>query len=65
MGIGIPIINLRRSDDRRRFMIEIPIPIRRCRGRDAYQISKRYDHHDIQSRGFETSRDLAVRRPSA
>ena len=29
-GIGIHIINLRRSDDRLRFMIGIPIPIRRC-----------------------------------
>ena len=27
-GIGIPIINLRRSDDRLRFLMEIPIPIR-------------------------------------
>ena len=30
----------------------------RCR--DACQISKRYDHYNIQSRGFETSRDLAA-----
>ena len=29
------------------------------------QISERYDHYSIQSRGFETSRDLAVRRPPA
>ena len=25
----------------------------------ACQISERYDHYNIQSRGFETSRDLA------
>ena len=31
--------------------------------RDACQISERYDHHNIQSRGFDTSRVLAVRRP--
>ena len=30
IGIGIPIINLRRSDDRLRFIMGIPIPIRRC-----------------------------------
>ena len=29
MGIGIPIIDLRRSDDRLRFIIGIPIPIKR------------------------------------
>ena len=29
--------------------------------RDASQISERDDHYNIQSRGFETSRDLAVR----
>ena len=29
--------------------------------RDACQISERYDHYNIQSRGSETSRDLAVR----
>ena len=29
-GIGIPMINLRRSDDRLRFIIGIPILIRRC-----------------------------------
>ena len=28
-------------------------------------IKFRYDHYNTQSRGFETSRDLAVRRPSA
>ena len=28
---------------------------------DACQISEEYDHYNIQSRGFETSRDLAVR----
>ena len=32
---------------------------------DAYQISKIYDNYSIQFRGSETSRDLAVRRPSA
>ena len=31
--------------------------------RDACQISERYDRYNIQSRGFETSRDLAVRGP--
>ena len=31
----------------------------------ACQISERYDHCSIQSRGFETSRDLAVRRLTA
>ena len=35
----------------------------RCR--DACQISERRDRYNIQSRGFETSQDLAVRRPSA
>ena len=30
MGIGIPIINLRRSDDRLRFIMGIPLLIRRC-----------------------------------
>ena len=29
-GLGIPVINLRRSDDRLRFVTGIPIPIRRC-----------------------------------
>ena len=29
---------------------------------DAYQIAERHDHYNIQFRGFETSRDLAVRR---
>ena len=28
--------------------------------RDAFQISERYDHYNTKSRGFETSRDLAV-----
>ena len=37
---------------------------RQQRCRDACQISERYDHYNIQSPGFETSRDLAVRRPS-
>ena len=31
----------------------------------ACQFSERYDHCNIQSRGFETSRDLAVRRLTA
>ena len=34
-----------------------------CRG--ACQISELYDHCNIQSRGFETSRDLVVRRLTA
>ena len=38
---------------------------RQQRCRDACQISERFDHYDIKSRGFETSRDLAVRSPSA
>ena len=29
-GIGIPIINLRRSDGRLRFIMAIPIPLRQC-----------------------------------
>ena len=33
--------------------------------RDACLISEEYDHYDIQYRGFETPRDLTVRRPSA
>ena len=36
-------------------------PRQQCR-RDAWQISEWYDHYNIQSRGFETSRDLAVSR---
>ena len=36
-----------------------PAALPRC------QISERYDHNNIKSRGFETSRDLVVRRPSA
>ena len=36
---------------------------RQQRCRDACQISERYEHYTIQSRGFETSRDLTVRRP--
>ena len=35
---------------------------RQQRCRDACQISVRNDHYNTQSRGFETSRDLAVRR---
>ena len=35
---------------------------RQQRGRDACHISERYNHHNTQSRVFETSRDLAVRR---
>ena len=30
ISIGIPIINLRRSSDRLRFIMGIPIPVRRC-----------------------------------
>ena len=33
--------------------------------RDACQISERYAHNNIQSRGFQISRDLAVRRLTA
>ena len=33
--------------------------------RNVCQIAERYDHYNIESRGFETSRDLVVRRPSA
>ena len=33
--------------------------------RDACQNPELYSHHDVQSRGFETSLDLAVRRPPA
>ena len=32
---------------------------------NACQTSERYDHYNIQSRGFETSRDLALRRLTA
>ena len=35
---------------------------RQQRCRDACQISERNDHYNTQSRGFETSRDLSVRR---
>ena len=35
---------------------------RQLRCRDACQISERYDQYDIQPRGIETSRELAVRR---
>ena len=38
---------------------------RKHRCRDACQMSAQYDHCNIQSRGFETSRDLAVRRLTA
>ena len=38
---------------------------RRQRCRDACQISERYYHYNTQSRGFGTSWDLALRRPSA
>ena len=38
---------------------------RQQRYRDACQIPERYDHYNIQSRGFETPRDLAVRRLTA
>ena len=40
------------------------VPRQRC-CRGACQISERYDHCIIQSRGFETSRELAVRRLTA
>ena len=33
--------------------------------RDACQILQRYDHYNIQARGFETSSDLAVKRLTA
>ena len=33
--------------------------------RDACQITERRDHYNTKSRGFETSRELTVRRPSA
>ena len=39
-------------------------PLQQC-CRDACQISERYDHHNTQSQGFDTSRYLTVRRPSA
>ena len=35
---------------------------RHMRCRDASQISERYDDYNIQSRGFETSRDFLVKR---
>ena len=38
---------------------------RQQRYQDACQISERYVQYNIQSRGFETSRDLGVRRPTA
>ena len=38
---------------------------RQQRCRDACQISERHTHYNIQSRGFETLRDLAVRRLTA
>ena len=38
---------------------------RQQRCQDACQILERQDHYNIQSRGFETSRDLTVRRSSA
>ena len=43
---------------------EISQAPRQQRCRDTCQISERYDHYNTQSRGFEPSRDLAVRRPS-
>ena len=36
----------------------IALKIDRHFGRDTCQISERYDHYNIQSRGFETSREL-------
>ena len=38
---------------------------RQQRCQDAWQISERYGYYNTQSRGFETSRDLAVRRLTA
>ena len=38
---------------------------RQQRCRDACQISEQYGDFNIQSRGFETSRDFAVRRLTA
>ena len=38
---------------------------RQQRCRDVCQISERYDNYNIQSHGFETSRDLAVKRLTA
>ena len=40
------------------------VPRQRC-GRNASQISKRYDQYNTQSHGFEILRDLAVRRRTA
>ena len=37
--------------------------LRQQRYRGARQMSERYDHYSIQSRGIENSRDLTVRRP--
>ena len=53
---------VRRLTARSREVLQVPRQ-RCCRG--ACQISERYDHCNIQSRGFETSRDLAVRRLTA
>ena len=44
---------------------EIWQPSRQQCCRDACQISERYDHINTQSHGFETSRDLTVRRLTA
>ena len=44
---------------------EIWLAPRQHRCRDACQILERYDHYNNQSRGFETSRDLAIRRLTA
>ena len=46
------------------FPIALKSP-RQQRCRDACQIAERYDHYNIQSRGFETSRDLSIRRLTA
>ena len=48
-----------------RFRLSNHSEIRQQRCRDACQIPERYDYSNIQSWGFETSPDLAVRRPTA
>ena len=39
MGMGIPAINIRRSDDRLMFIMGIPIPIAQC-------LVSKYEAHD-------------------
>ena len=41
------------------------LPGASTRCRDACQTSERYDYYNTQSRDFETSRDLAIRRLTA